>query len=131
MRYSTAYVNRELARWLPLLPPGEVKMLLVLMLAANAAGFLRSDAGTLATQVGEPTRIVEELLRSLSLRRLVIVRRTPVAWLILVNGFLGGRGAPRGAPSPLAPPSGGAPPGEPTEGERTKDDLRSPTGEGR
>ena len=97
---TVAFVNRELARWLPLLPEPEVKALLALMLQANAAGFLRTSPEAFAARVGVAPGTAEELLRKLARRRLIFVEPQPTCLVVLIRGFLGGRGAPRDAVPP-------------------------------
>lgn len=100
---TVAFVNRELARWLPVLPALEVKALLAMMLQANAAGALRTSPDALAARVGVSAGIAEELLRRLARRRLIVVEPKGTALFVLIQGFLGGRGAPRNAiiPTPM------------------------------
>lgn len=97
---NVAFVNRELARWLPVLPEAEVKALLALMLQANAAGFLRTSPEAFAARVGVNAGRAEDLLRRLAHRRLIVVEPQKTCLLVAVRGFLGGRGAPHDAAVP-------------------------------
>lgn len=99
-----AYVNRELARWLPVLPSLEVKALLALMLQANAAGFLRTSPEAFAARVGCRPDQAEELLQQLARRRLIFLEPQQTCLIVQIRGFLGGRGAPRDATYPQSCP---------------------------
>ncbi len=100
MIHPVAYINRELARWLPVLPEPEVKALLALMLQANAAGFLQTSPEAFAARVGATAGKAEELLRQLARRRIIDIEQRPACILVFIRGFLGGRGAPRNAVIP-------------------------------
>lgn len=91
------YLNRDLARLLPLLPAGEVKLLLALMLQANAAGFLRTMPAAIASTIGESASVAAELTARLQRKKLIHVKQSGVSLLVLVRGCLGGRGVPRDA----------------------------------
>ena len=95
-----AFINRELARWLPLLPAAEVKTLLALMLQANVAGFARTSVEGVAARVGVGPEQARELLSQLHRRRIIFVEEQGQTLLVTVRGFLGGRGAPRDAVVP-------------------------------
>lgn len=94
MSIPIVYLNRDLSRLLPLLSSDEAKLLLALMLQANAAGYLRTTASAIASWIGEPATVAAELLERLRRRRMIHVRQTKVALLVLVRGCLGGRGVP-------------------------------------
>lgn len=95
MSNQVAYVNKQLVRYLPLLPAEEVKALLALMLQANPLGYLRTSMETLAAALGVSPNDATALLRRLSQKKLVYFEEHGRTLKILVRGFLGGRGAPR------------------------------------
>lgn len=95
MTNHVAYVNKQLVRYLPLLPADEVKTLLALMLQANPLGYLRTSPETLAAVLGVSPADATVFLNRLSGKNLVYFEEHGRALKILVRGFLGGRGAPR------------------------------------
>lgn len=95
MSSNVAYVNKQLVRYLALLPANEVKALLALMLQANPLGYLRTSAETLASVLGVCPDDATELLRRLSQKKLIYFEEHGRTLKVLVRGFLGGRGAPR------------------------------------
>lgn len=97
MLQPVAFINRELARWLPVLPAPEVKALLALMLQANVAGFLRTAPEAFAARLGCRADEAVDLLDRLVRRRLIAVEPSGPALVVVIRGFLGGRGAPRDA----------------------------------
>lgn len=95
MSNHVAYVNKQLIRYLPLLPADEVKALLALMLQANPLGYLRTSVETLAAMLGVSPAAASTLLRRLSQKKIIYFEEHGRTLKILVRGFLGGRGAPR------------------------------------
>jgi hypothetical protein len=116
MIQPVAFINRELARWLPVLPCAEVKALLALMLQANVAGFLRTTPHAFAARAGVSPWVAEHLLRRLAQRRIIVIEPQGTCFIVQIRGFLGGRGAPHDALIPsLSPGATDRVGGEPTE----------------
>lgn len=102
MIHPIAYINRQLARWLPVLPCAEVKALLALRLQANVAGFLRTTPQAFAARAGVSPWVAEDLLHRLAQRRIIVVEPQGTTLVVQIRGFLGGRGAPQDARYPQA-----------------------------
>lgn len=92
MLHRPTVINRELARWLPLLPPLEVKALLALMLQATPAGLVRTSPETLGGWIGEAPKTAGHLLALLARRKLVHVTEHGKVSLVAVRAFLGEQG---------------------------------------
>lgn len=94
MLQPIAQINKQLAKYLSVLPSAEVKALLALMLQANPIGVLRTSPVVFGALIGVTPKRASALLKALAKKRLILLRPRGDTYVVLVRAFLGKRGLP-------------------------------------